>query len=498
MLTPQVLALGPELNPAIDFIRNAQQQDGAIVSTNPLASEYQTTAKAVLELKAFSPLSDDIVNNAINYLTTYAINNEFRSRYLLVQIDGQIESDLLATQNSDGGFGANSNFASNPLDTAIGLSALREGNSKIGIIADNYSLVADGVQNFPIDVAVDATHLDILVTALTGTVEVRITQGAPPTIFDPYFLLSSGNILIRIGQGGALPLTPGLNYIQFSSPSTPSNFSFNANYYAASGDTTALTSAASYLLSSRNSDGGWGVQANDENSFLYTTYYATRALQGVVYPFDPSAYVLSKQINNSGFGDSGTANILDTSAALLTLTELGLDVSNQASALDYLAANQLADGSLESDPFQTAWGLAAANAASNLAFDGFNLFGNAAGGDLSLTLNGSVIGVVTTVGEPATDVLLALADEVNSSGLGVAASVNGNRLITSVIIENIQINDSGLRQTSIEEDSEEIPLLPPFAQLLLLLSMFFARKWANRTQSGYIIRRKNRNKSKAS
>ncbi len=78
------------------------------------------------------------------------------------------------------------------------------------------------------------------------------------------------------------------------------------------------------------------------------------------------------------------------------------------------------------------------------------LRGTAQGGRVEVTVEGQVMGVDTTAGQTAAQVIQALADAINADptlqSLGVTAAAQGSRLVTNGDITNVTITDLGLSQ----------------------------------------------------
>lgn len=97
------------------------------------------------------------------------------------------------------------------------------------------------------------------------------------------------------------------------------------------------------------------------------------------------------------------------------------------------------------------------------------LFGNAQGGSVSLTVDGVPVQVTTTAGESAEDVLAALVAAINADptlqGLGTTASLVAGSLVTDGAVADLVIGDPGLSQTSA---STSVPALGPSGAALLI------------------------------
>ncbi len=344
----------PDVADALAYLASQQLGDGSYQPVSPFATNFQTTAR-VAELLRNVPASSVVFSAAQVFVTQGVVNTtEERARRLLVQGPPGEADELRAGQNADGGFGSEAGFASNVLDTGMALVALRAAGVPVGRAVSNLSIPAGTSRTVTLGIPADATVIDVLITEITGSVELRIVEGREPIPSDPGFLITLPNTLVRLPDAGQ-PVVPGTNFFQFSSPAG-ATVSFEIDYFTPTDDTTSLTGAAAFLLSAPNSDGGWGFLPNDEASALYFSYWAARALSGVALDLDVTPFVLSRQIPLSGFADSGTANTFDTAVAIRTLAEvMGNPILVAPNAIAFLEAAQAVNGGFEDDPFRTAW-----------------------------------------------------------------------------------------------------------------------------------------------
>ncbi|MCP5443668.1 MAG: hypothetical protein H6968_11595 [Chromatiaceae bacterium] len=346
-----------DLQDAFEYLSVEQYGDGSYVPANPLASGLQTTGQVAQSLVVV-PAGAAALASARSYLAAQPLTTvEERARRLLAGASSPNSPDveaLLDAINADGGSGSEPEYGSNVLDTSLRLVALKSAGVPSGIVARDLVVPASGSELFTIDVPADGLQLDILIESISGSVDVRIGRGVPPTPADPFFPIS-GTGIISITPASGVLLVPGTtHYIQFTS-SAGATVSFRVDYVATSHTTVPLTDALAYLQDARNPDGGWGFQPGDADSRLYFTYWASRALAGTA---DPSLFVLGREVVGGGFSDSGAANVFDTALALLTLSQNQKDPETIAPAsIAFLESAQLANGSFADDPFRTALAL---------------------------------------------------------------------------------------------------------------------------------------------
>ena len=129
-----------------------------------------------------------------------------------------------------------------------------------------------------------------------------------------------------------------------------------------------------YLTANQNTDGGWGLSANDtSNTYITSIVLRTLAAYNSVFINqnfinNASAFLLAHQNTDGGFGSS-PSNVYNTSLSLLSLIESGQGSTQTIlSGISYLTSSQLPDGSWNDDPYSTALALQAlAEARPNLA-----------------------------------------------------------------------------------------------------------------------------------
>ncbi|PIV20895.1 MAG: hypothetical protein COS40_10190 [Deltaproteobacteria bacterium CG03_land_8_20_14_0_80_45_14] len=120
-----------------------------------------------------------------------------------------------------------------------------------------------------------------------------------------------------------------------------------------------------YLLSTQNSDGGWGFYLGDESNVymtalvlnIFSQYKSIYNLQTQIN--NGVTYLFSKQNPDGGFGSS-PSTVYETALAFLALVESGTNISSVApQAINYLTTTQLPNGSWNDDPYSTALALRA-------------------------------------------------------------------------------------------------------------------------------------------
>jgi large repetitive protein len=192
----------------------------------------------------------------------------------------------------------------------------------------------------------------------------------------------------------------------------------SANYT----DQTVIFGAINYLLSTQNTDGGWGfTQGDDSNVFVTAQVVSALAQFKGTYQMNTqlasaAAFLLSKQ-NVDGGISSNSSTVYESALAFIAFTDSGqgqtLPLQN---AINYLTTTQSTDGSWNDDPYSTALAL---RALSNVMPDLSILPANIAVLPSTPTVNGSitVTATVSNIGlETAASVIVRLLDNGATGG----------------------------------------------------------------------------------
>lgn len=119
--------LPPNINDGLNWLINRQQADGSW--TDFALTTERDTAESVATLQIF-PTAQSQFQTGLNWLGT---NGSSTTDYLARRIEARVHAgsdstamvqELLASRNSDGGWGGGRNFVSSPIDTALALKAL--------------------------------------------------------------------------------------------------------------------------------------------------------------------------------------------------------------------------------------------------------------------------------------------------------------------------------------------------------------------------------------
>jgi hypothetical protein len=263
-----------------------------------------------------------------------------------------------------GGWGAASGFATDSLDTALALRALRAAGFEAGLTVVNEQ-VAVGVTTsaHPFNFPGGASGLSVLVRATTG--KIRLFAGTPTS---GTFSLDRDPSNVPINLVG-LPEETGTYTLQVQNLDTgPVFYSLEARFTTADGFSVERNSRAlRYLGLAQNADGGWGI-ARGEDSSLMITAEVLRTLEAYGGTFAPRSaidnganwIITTKRNPDNGFGSMpGTSTVYETALAILAIHGANPTAPSLDPARAYLGATQLANGSWNNDPYATALALRA-------------------------------------------------------------------------------------------------------------------------------------------
>jgi hypothetical protein len=376
-------------NPAVESVSGAAITfpsaipDGAswlATEQNPSGSwgtafEFVDTATVVDTLGTVQS-SGLAFSRGVNWLTGQAsLDNDEMSRKILAlrHVNGLALDDfadqLLATRNTatsdplapnfpEGGWGLEDGFETDSLTSALALLALEAAGRKAGIAVEDEPVAAAATNVHEWEIADDATKARIVIS-VTGSVELRMTQGSPPTGGEPFFGLSNGTFNIVFPDSG-LPFTPGANFISVRSTGAPATYSFVASYETPDFDTRSFAEAVDYLRAAQNVDGGWGLQTGDVTSFFTTLHVMLALLEWGDYDFDAElssaiTYLLGQQLPDGSFGFAATPVPYLTALGALNLIRFDVCPFDTATddAVAALVAQQAVDGSWDQEPYDT-------------------------------------------------------------------------------------------------------------------------------------------------
>ena len=280
----------------------------------------------------------------------------------------------LATTNTslpnhpEGGWGLAPGYETDCLTTALALTALDRTGFHGGFKVINRAVAGGATNVHSWNIPADTLKARIGITVGGSTIRLRMKQGSPPGVLDPYFSLPAGSWLIVFPDSG-LPFTPGTNYISIQSPSPPAlpaTYTMTGSYQTPEIDTRSLDEALQYLRLSQQSDGGWGLQRGQPSEF-YTTLHVVLALQEwAEYEFatdvaEGLTYIRARQAGDGSFGYGGPPIAYVTALAALNLIRSDTCPYSTATTNAVMAVRnmQALDGSWSGEAYDTALGVQA-------------------------------------------------------------------------------------------------------------------------------------------
>jgi hypothetical protein len=265
---------------------------------------------------------------------------------------------LLARQNADGGFAPDVGFGSDVLDSALAFRGLAAMGLPRGLVFDGLTVGAGQAHLFILDVPAGSTALTILFRSLTAPVDVRIAVGGPPSGADPFFHVTGAPVQITLTPASFPALSAGLNFIRVDAAPGTATYSVSVDFESPQGSTAVASTAARYLLDALNTDGGWGLMPDDADSRVFFSVEAAWALLGMTDLTNAIDFLLARHNVDGGFGDLSTSTVFETALTTAFLTDAGEDPSALVpSPILFLRNQQLANGSWDDDPYETALAL---------------------------------------------------------------------------------------------------------------------------------------------
>jgi prenyltransferase beta subunit len=186
---------------------------------------------------------------------------------------------------------------------------------------------------------------------------------------------------------------------------------------------TLKSQVVSFLLSRQYPDGSWGLTSDQNKSLLVTalvmealeTQPQTTAIANALA--NGTAFLLAHQNPDGGFGES-PSTVWETAQVFLAISKTTGDAAVRTAAIDYLLAQQQANGSWDDDPYSTALALQALVAAQNQT------------GPPPPPTTGTITGTVAdgTTHAPLSGVLV----EITSLGLSATTNSSGAFTLSNV------------------------------------------------------------------
>lgn len=282
------------LNAALHWLELSQGADGTVVSSSDIATDFQATAEALtVFMLQDSSIGDrsaalSFMQNAPVSMTTEGLARLLIALSENAQSFSTQQSDLLARQNSDGGFGEFVDYNATALDTSFALLALQKAGADT-LSAGNALAFLSSRQLDDGAFAVYGDQGSVVVTAMV----LRAIRSYLYT-YDISDMLSRANEFLYTSEnagGGWGSYWETALVLQALIPVTT--------------DVSRYQRALEFLRDGQSVDGGW-------NQEVYTTALAAstlKMLSSVDVPVDPEKAVVTGRIVDAanGFPISGVA-----------------------------------------------------------------------------------------------------------------------------------------------------------------------------------------------
>lgn len=370
-------ALPAPIDDGLTWLEADQNADGSWGS-----SLQMIVTPTVLEtLAAIDPCRPSASDGAAWLASQSAANHEFLARQVvglsgvtgydgeaaeladeLLALRNPVENDSMLPNWPEGGWGLAPGFETDSLTTALAMLALGRTGFNGGFAVTDVSVAPAATDVQVWEIAADAVRVRLLITVTGDTVHLRMTEGAPPTPFDPWFILPPGGPYEILYPDFGVPFTAGTNYISLENVgAVTATYSMTASYETPGFDTRTLAEPLEYLRQAQNADGGWGAQRGQPTE-LYTTAHVLLALVGYAqYDLDGAiadgiVFVKGQQLGDGSFGFGGTPVPYMTALGLLDLvrSETAPFSTETQGAAVALQGQQATDGSWSQHPYDTA------------------------------------------------------------------------------------------------------------------------------------------------
>jgi hypothetical protein len=269
----------PEVARGLQWLSGQVRTDGSLLNElQSVATPLQNRSEAAQTLKLLasipSALADKIAAETDD-------NSEYEARQIMaLSLAGRSVAarlaDLISRQNSDGGFGIASGFASNPLDTAwamLALNAANGNNSAVIPAAVSYLLASQEVSG---GFAVTGNDADSYITALAAAA-LLASSNSPATV-DALTRINSW-LLSRQQTDGSWGSVGDTSLVFLA-------------LLGSTSDAGLRNRVTVFLASQQGSDGSWGGDP-------YETALALRALIAQPRPVQTTGNVVVQVVDNT-------------------------------------------------------------------------------------------------------------------------------------------------------------------------------------------------------
>lgn len=296
---------GSAIDAGISWLTQQVQTDGSYSTAQDVATPVQATAETVRTLRQLSPSTSTAAAEAFLAADPYH-GTEYLARKIIAGAQAgtsvaALVTELTTHQNSDGGFGELTGYASDPLDTGFAIEALdAAGNADPTVVGHALTYLtshqnADGGFSSA-DPSVSTVYATSLVSHALQRFQLKFSLG-PPIDVASRFLYAQ-----QLATGGWNTSWETALALLATVPVTT--------------DPHQYANAAQALSAAQSANGDW-------DGSTYSTALALRAvnlLQNVSLPSNPSTGTLSGRVSDQSSGQPLTGVQITVSGATIAAT----------------------------------------------------------------------------------------------------------------------------------------------------------------------------------
>ena len=271
----------------------------------------------------------------------------------LLAVKNIVETNSAYPNYPEGGWGPFEGYSTSCLDTALALTAISQDSIPKGLTVSNVSILSGETHTYYFDYPTDTSDFSILISSLSGNINLKIFPGESAS-YNYWGNLTSSTYL---GTGG-LTISPGTRKIEVYA-NADSNYSFQISLTSNGYNSSVLADPINYLINAQNTDGGWGLSKGADSNVFITAqvlialgkYTDSQDLDSVVD--GGFAWLNGQQNSDGGFGISGST-VYETAVGYIALSGKNLLSTESQNALAWIIAAQNSDGSWNNQAYDTA------------------------------------------------------------------------------------------------------------------------------------------------
>jgi hypothetical protein len=267
----------------------------------------------------------------------------------------------------EGGWGIAYPYQTDTLDTALALQAFAAGGFAGGVKEAGESLDVSEERVYVVKTARDAESVTAYFPALSiagGSGSLNVWMIGPGGRLPAgWFVLPGPGFAVIWDDADTPPFQPGSIEIHVRNDAASSGvatFDIEAWFAAGTIDSRDLGESINYLRAAQNSGSGWGTVVGADTD-LFLSLHALLALQVYDRAFDTSAesatgivWLKTQAMPDGGFGSGPGSTAFETALAYMVLAGDDPSSPEAMAARSWLETNQLANGSWNDDPYETA------------------------------------------------------------------------------------------------------------------------------------------------